>query len=271
MDDLIPVRMGGHVSVSSQVRRLTTCEGLAFSGVLTAAMVGEALQRCGVEFRDRVFNPAVTLWAFVWQTLSADHTCGDAVARVVAWRVAQGRRPCSANTGSYCQARARLPLQLLRDLLRHIGAQLHAQMPADWRWKGRSVKVVDGTTVSMPDTKANQRRFPQPRTQKPGLGFPLARLVAIFSLECGAALDLAVGAYKGKKTGENSLFRGLMGRIEPGDAPGGGPGRPLLQRVLRCGPVAATRRRRPRGWSASTSTARPTCVGRSVWAAETIW
>src|SRR5690606_10224293 len=112
--------------------------------------VGEALRRGKVKFRERIYSPAVTLWAFLWQTLSADHSCGDAVARVTAWRAAEGLEPCSANTGSYCAARGRLPLRLLRELLHALGARLQAQTPQPWLWKGRHVKVVDGATVSMP-------------------------------------------------------------------------------------------------------------------------
>jgi hypothetical protein len=204
-------RVGGHVA------RLIKQDGLAFAGVLTAARVESALRRCEGAFRDRIFSPAVTRWAFLGQVLGADHSCGDAVARGVAWRAAAGLPPCSANTGSYCQARGRLPLGLLQRLLRGLGARLHAQGPDTWRWKGRVVKVVDGTTVSMPDTPANQAAFPQPRTQKPGLGFPIARRVVVFSLACGAALDLAAGPCKGKKSGENSLFRRLIRRLAPGD------------------------------------------------------
>lgn len=79
------------------------------------------------------------------------------------------------------------------------------------------MKLVDGTTVSMPDTVNNQTSFPQSRTQKPGLGFPLARLVAVVSLSCGAVLDWASGPCEGKQAGETALLWKLAQRLQRGD------------------------------------------------------
>src|SRR5207237_3512768 len=100
---------------------------------------------------------------------------------------------------------------------RHVGGELLRQAPAPWRWKGRDVKVVDGTTVSMPDTPANQAAYPQPPNERPGLGFPLARLVVVFSLAVGTVLDAAVGPFAGQRTGEPALFRGLHPGLQAGD------------------------------------------------------
>ena len=77
--------------------------------------------------------------------------------------------------------------------------------------------MVDGTTASMPDTPENQKEYPQPVPQKPGLGFPMARLVAILSLNCAAVLGLAIGPYAGKQSGELALFRTLMDDLQAGD------------------------------------------------------
>src|SRR5205085_1366860 len=120
-------------------------------------------------------------------------------------------------TGSYCKARRRLPEALLARLVRQTGRDLHGQAPDAWRWHGRAVKIVDGSGVSMPDTPANQRAYPQPGGQKPGVGFPVARVVVLLSLACGAVLDLAMGACRGKQSGENTLFRAMHDRLEPGD------------------------------------------------------
>jgi IS4 transposase len=136
---------------------------------------------------------------------------------VLAERVAQGEPPCSSNTKSYCKARLRLPESLVRRLVRETGRLLHLKSEEGWKWKGRSVKLVDGTTVSMPDTPENQKTYPQPEGQKPGVGFPIARLVAIISLSCGAVLDVAIGPYKGKETGEHALLRQMLGSISAGD------------------------------------------------------
>ncbi len=154
---------------------------------------------------------------FIGQVLGADHSCQDAVARGVSGRVAQEQALCSLNTAAYCKARSRLPLELIGRMGREAGEALCARQPEAWRWRGREVKLVDGTTVSMPDTAANQANFPQSQTQKPGLGFPLARLVAIVSLSCGAVLDWAVGPCEGKQTGETALLWKLAQKLRPGD------------------------------------------------------
>lgn len=168
-------------------------------------------------YRERIYSPLTTLSLFVEQVLGADHSCQDAVAKGLSLRVALGQSICSLNTGPYCKARLRLPVSLLRRLAREVGARLCADQPAVWRWRGREVKLIDGTTVSMPDTQANQTRFPQSGGQQPGLGFPLARLVAVISLSTGAALEWAMDACKGKKTGETALLWRLLSTFPRGD------------------------------------------------------
>src|SRR5262249_50297417 len=111
----------------------------------------------------------------------------------------------------------RLPEGVLACLTRATGRRLQEQAPPQWRWHGRTIKVVDGTTVSLPDTAANQKEFPQSRSQKLGVGFPLARLVVLFTLAVGSVLDAALGPYRGKQTGETALFHSLHNNLEPGD------------------------------------------------------
>jgi hypothetical protein len=189
---------------------------LPFTDVLSLDRVQPLLVEEGVEFRHSVFTPLVTLWMFLGQVLHPDHSCREAVAHLIAFLVGQGKRPCAAGTGAYCEARQRLPERLLARLVRESGEQLHRQVSAPTlRIAGRPVYVVDGTTVSMPDTQANQKAYPQSRSQRPGVGFPIARLVTLFSLASGAVLDMAVGPYRGKGTGEPSLLRRLLGRIGP--------------------------------------------------------
>jgi hypothetical protein len=192
-------------------------EGLAFADVLAAERVEEALEQEGVRWRDCVFTPLLTLWAFLGQVISPDGSCRAAVARVLAWLVFRGEQPCAPETGPYCKARQRLPEKLLVRLTRETGRTLHEQAPDEWRWKGRRVKIADGSSVSMPDTPENQAEYPQPSSQRPGLGFPVARLVVIFCLACGTVLDAALGRQRGKKTGENALLRELEGSFQPGD------------------------------------------------------
>ena len=128
------------------------------------------------------FPPLVTLETFIAQVLSADHSCRDAVAQGVAQRLADGQAPCSSDTGGYCKARQRLPEALVMRLVQATGQGLEAHAEPSWTWQGRTVKLVDGTTVSMPDTLANQADYPQPPGQAPGVGFPQARLVGLIGL-----------------------------------------------------------------------------------------
>jgi hypothetical protein len=167
--------------------------------------------------RRRLFTAPVLLWTFLAQIFSPDHSCREAVARLIAFRAARRESLPSEDTGAYCKARQRLPEAFLADAARQAGHDLQAAADPLWFWKGRHVKLVDGTTVSMPDTPENQHEYPQARTQKPGLGFPIARLVALISLATGAVLDLAIGPYKGKETGEPALFRRLWDRLTRGD------------------------------------------------------
>ena len=101
--------------------------------------------------------------------------------------------------------------------MKHIGRRCHERAEDAWRWCNRTVKSVDGSMVSMPDTSTNQAEYPQSRSQAPGLGFPLARLVVVFCLATGVVLESAIGPARGKKTGENTLFRSLWDSLEPGD------------------------------------------------------
>jgi hypothetical protein len=202
---------------SSFRRRWCQQHTLPFTEVLSAERVQSLLVEEGVEFRQSVFTPLVTLWTFLGQVFHPDHSCREAVARLIAFLVGQGQRPCAAGTGAYCEARQRLPEGWLARLVRHSGDDLHARVSAEsLRIADRPVYVVDGTTVSMPDTLANQKAYPQARTQKPGVGFPIARVVALFSLTSGAVLDSAMGKYRGKGTGETSLFRELLERLQGG-------------------------------------------------------
>ena len=215
-------RLGGPVA---RFRRAAAREdSLAFATLMDRREVEAALHAHGVCWREAVFTPLVTLYAFLGQVLAADGSCRAAVARVLAWLISRGERACSANTGGYCQARLRLPEAAPRALMRRMGRRLHEEhgaAGAGGLLRGRPVKIVDGSTVSMPDTEANQIAYPQARTQKPGLGFPIARIVALFCLHSGAVLDAAIGPYLGKQTGENALFRRLFGQLQGGDVVAG--------------------------------------------------
>jgi hypothetical protein len=190
--------------------------GLPFADVLTEDVLAVALAVVG-RWLDRIFSPVVTLWVFLGQVLDPDHSCRAAVARLNAHRVATGRRPCSARTGAYCRARQRLPEAFFAAAACGVGRRLDARAEPGWLWRGRRVYLFDGTTVSMPDTPANQAAYPQVYNQKPGQGFPIARLGALISLACGAVVNLGSCRYAGKGQGEVSLLRRMWDVLAPGD------------------------------------------------------
>jgi len=190
---------------------------LYFAGLLTEDRIQQAFGRARWLWQGWIYSPAVTIWVFLAQCLSPDHSCREAVAQLIAWRLARGLEPCSAETGAYCTARERIPEEACQQLMRETGRMVEEQAPRDWRWQGRRVLDVDGSTITMPDTPENQAEYPQMSGQLPGCGFPIARIVVVFSLAVGAVLDAAIGKYKGKLTGENSLFRTLHGLLEPRD------------------------------------------------------
>ncbi len=203
--------------VQAYRRRLQHAADFPITNLLSTADVNEAVAAEGCSFRERVFTPLLTIWVFLGQVLDPDHSCRQAVLRLVGWLAAQGRACCSSNTGAYCKARARLPEGVLARLARRTGSKLENQSPRDWRWHGRRVRSADGTTASMPDTGANQRAYPQIRAQKPGVGFPLMRIVVIFSLSVGTVLEAAFNPYRGKETGETAMLRALLGSLAQGD------------------------------------------------------
>jgi putative transposase len=190
---------------------------LYFAALLPQDRILKAFGAARAAWQGWVYTPAITVWVFLSQCLSPDHSCRDAVARLIAWRLTQGLPPCSAETGAYCTARSDLPEEALHALVRDVGKQVEDESPEKWLWHGRKVRVVDGSTVTMPDTPENQAAYPQQKSQKPGCGFPLARILVIFSLSVGTVLEAAIGKYKGKQTGENSLFRRLYKVLAEGD------------------------------------------------------
>ena len=199
--------------------------GLPFADVLAEKEIERAFEEEGVlpwaadEEEEAVYTPPLTLWAFLSQMLhkGEQRSCTAAVARVVVLLVALGRKPCSSNTGAYCRARAKLPEPLIQRLTLRMAQGCEDAVPSSWLWHGRHVKPVDGTTVSMPDTEANQAEYPQQAAQEEGVGFPLVRMVVLFSLATGMLCDMAMGPYQGKETGEPALFRELFGRLKADD------------------------------------------------------
>jgi hypothetical protein len=191
-------------------------QGLPFVDLLTPDMLREAAGQ-KTESSEPIYTPLVTLWMFLSQVIDFDHSCRQAVSRLLVWLTLQGRPACCVENGAYCKARVRLSEERMHTLVRSTGAELHGKTRTEWLWKGRRVKIADGTTVIMPDTKANHAEYPQPDGQKPGLGFPMMRMVVLFCLATGAVMDAAMAAYSGKGTGELSLFRSIWDDLRPGE------------------------------------------------------
>jgi hypothetical protein len=198
------------------------CEGLPFAQVLPQEEIEATFAEENASFADRedaVYTPAVTLWAWLSQALQAgiQRSCVAAVSRITVLYVALGRRPPSPDTGDYCRARAKLPQRVLRRLVYSAADGLESRVPMDWLWLARHVKLADGTTLRTADTEANQRVWPQDNTQKPGVGFPILRMLVLLSLATAALCGVAIAPYRGKETSEAALLRELMDRFQPGD------------------------------------------------------
>jgi putative transposase len=192
-------------------------QGLPFLKLLSRSLVEASCRHCNHSCRQRVYTPWITLSLFLSQILSDDHSCDDAVDRFQKYRYDQGLPSVSPETTSYCEARQRLPEELVRDLVRRTGQSIQESARLSWLFHGRAVKIVDGSTVTMPDTPENQAAYPQLKTQAPGLGFPIARILVVFSLAVGTVLEAAIGPYQGKQTSELALLRLVIGQFQGGD------------------------------------------------------
>lgn len=188
--------------------------GLPFQELLPESKIESVLKELKIKYRQRLFSPMVTLWAFLSQVLDADKSCHNTVSRIIAWLSAENLPIPSEDNSGYCQARQRLPQQLVQQLFTRVGQELEAKVSTKYLWCGRHVKVIDGSTVSMPDTALNQADFPQSSSQATGCGFPTASIGALFSLATGAAVGLIIDVLN---TNDLKLARRLYKFLNPGD------------------------------------------------------
>ncbi len=170
-------------------------------------------ERSGTMSRRRLFTKENTFWSFFGQMLDADGGCKEVVRKLQSYACLKGIKAPSSSTASYCIARKNLNEQMLFDIFQHTASRGENVAPATLL-NNRRVIVVDGTGVSMPDTPENQEIWPQSASQKPGCGFPTARICACFSLESGALLSYAIG---NKKSHELPLFRKQWSTFKRGD------------------------------------------------------
>jgi hypothetical protein len=181
---------------------------------LSGQEVNEYCYALRYQWRERIFTPLVTLWTFLAQVLEADSSCRKAVTRVLSYLSQTAGLDASHDPSAYSKARKRLPPELLPGLARMVGEKLAAKATPDLLWHGHRVKLVDGSSVAMWDSRRNQAAYPQPKGQKPGCGFPVARIVGIFDLLTGGVLEMADGPLS---VGETILFHRLWETLRPGD------------------------------------------------------
>jgi DDE family transposase len=189
----------------------------AFFNLLTGPELFDSVESTLPPHRERMFPPTATLSMFLAQGLAADRSCQKVVDDLAIKRLATGMAPCSTHTGAYCRARLRLPKEMVSKLACGVGQWVTAHALGTWHWRGRPIRLVDGTTITMPDTPANQAAYPQPRSQKPGLGFPLCRMVGVLCGGTGVVLNAATGPCRGKGSDEQSLLRSILDTLQQGD------------------------------------------------------
>ena len=195
-------------------------DGLPFSDVISAETIGSVFAKYSRGVRGAIYTNAIVLWAFLSQVLrdGKEASCQSAVARIIAHLTCLRRPAPSSDTGDYCRARAKLPEAALKELSCLVAANAQEQVPKEWLWKkSRPTKLIDGFTFMMPDTVKNQDAYPQHTAQKPGIGFPIARVTGIMSLATGAVLAATLGPFSGKETGETALLRRLTSFFSKGD------------------------------------------------------
>jgi hypothetical protein len=167
---------------------------LPFPEVLTGADLQQALQDADVHFgtcAKAVYTPPLTRWGFLSQFVHKEKACLAAALRIGVLVTALGRPLPDLNSGTSCRARAQVPAGVMQRLAVQVGRALEQHVPEAWLWNGRHVQLVDGFTVQLPDPAENQQAYPQPHVPKPGLGFPMIRLVVVLSLITAAVHDLA--------------------------------------------------------------------------------
>lgn len=192
-------------------------DSLSFFNQLTSPELLDTLEGQLPEHRERLYPPTETLSMFLAQTLNEDRSCQKAVNDAALNRAFGGLPVVSTSTGAYCRARQRLPLKMITKLIHYTSELMDSQTPEQWLWHGRRVRLIDGTTVSMPDTEENQTAYPQQGAQKPGLGFPLCRMVGVICLSNGALINASIGKFNGKGSSEQMLLRNMLDTFTEGD------------------------------------------------------
>lgn len=208
----------GSFGFSNAVSGFLAQPDLPFADVLTAQRIERVFAKHDGLF-GRTYTTAIVLWAFMGQVLrdGKEAACQSAVSRILSFlQIADGDE-IDPDTRDYCRARAKLPERAIHELAIDVASEAESQVDPKHLFKGHHAKLIDGSTFMMPDTIKNQNEYPQNPAQKPGLGFPIARVVVVLSLATACVVDVAIGKYKGKATGETALLRQILGCFNPGD------------------------------------------------------
>ena len=203
----------GFASAMRKVKR----GDLPLSGLVSEQSVQQACSEVGYRSQASLYTPITTVLTFLAQLLNADGSCQQAVDGLIAERVAGGKRRCSADTSSYCKARSRLSEEVFWQLARQSGQQIEQDAEDGWLWLGHRVRVADGSTLQIADTPKNRKEYPLQKNLKPGLHYPVVRVLVVFSLAVGTVLEAAIRPYQGKGTGETAMLREMADLFQPGD------------------------------------------------------
>jgi len=199
-------------TISADLRRCTLDKLEDWLGPFLAGL--PALTAAPDHARERPYSVRRTWWCCLWQMLQGNATCRQVVIQLQAQRQLSGRRPVADDTSGYCQARARLPEPLLVAALHASAQAADTRVPPPAALQGRVVKALDGTTLTLPDTPENRQAYPQPTSQKPGVGFPQLHLLVVWSARGGGVLDHARGPIT---AGELRLLHRLLPALAPQD------------------------------------------------------
>ena len=205
------------VVVEQRIEELLAADQMRLSSIFSDDDIHQLCDELKIDFRVRDFTPAITLGLFVAQTLSRGDACSTVSTQFNRERKRQGLAPVSEDGSTYCKARAKLPVKLIKILSNRVVQMQITKTLNQWKWNSRNVYLVDGLTLRAADTQANQTVYPQPSSQKEGLGYPQVRVLVTTSLATGCIVNHATAPLSGKGTGERSLFRNNHGIFKAGD------------------------------------------------------
>jgi len=159
---------------------LRNCLG-SFARQFSELIPPDLLESLSKTQRRRMFSNPVIFWSWLSQILEQNDSCSAAVSRVQAWCLENGLPVPSSETTAYCKARVRLSQEFITAVHQHVIGKMERCVRCEDLYRGLTVKSVDGSSVQLMDTGANQLRYPQPSGQKEGCGFPVMKFVGVLN------------------------------------------------------------------------------------------